>query len=238
MRAQRPAHAVPALEGVAEHLPFDDRSLDAAMATLKVHQWPDLRAGLREMRRVTRGSVVVLTFDGDALDRFWLADYTPRADGGRAPALPGARRYRRRARRGSHRQRRPRAAGLPRRLHRGVLRRGPKPSSSRRRGAPSRHGGSSTTRFRRGSWSGCAPTSRPACGTSATGRGATRTSSKGHFGSSCRASLRPRLSPPDRRLLIADRSSPIGARGTQSDAEGSSSPTAVRSARVNVPISS
>ena len=77
MRAQRPAHAVPALHGVAEHLPFDDRSFDAAMATLTVHQWPDVRAGLREMRRVTRGPVVVLTFDGDALDRFWLAHYTP-----------------------------------------------------------------------------------------------------------------------------------------------------------------
>ena len=77
MRAQRPAHAVPALHGVAEHLPFDDESFDAAMATLTVHQWPDMRAGLREMRRVTRGPVVVLTFDGDALDRFWLADYAP-----------------------------------------------------------------------------------------------------------------------------------------------------------------
>ena len=47
------------------------------MAMVTVHQWPDVRAGLREMRRVTRGPVVVLTFDGDALDRFWLADYVP-----------------------------------------------------------------------------------------------------------------------------------------------------------------
>jgi SAM-dependent methyltransferase len=77
MRAQRPAHAVPAMDGVAGHLPFDDRSFDASMAMVTVHQWPDLRAGLREMRRVTRGPVVVLTFDGDALDRFWLADYVP-----------------------------------------------------------------------------------------------------------------------------------------------------------------
>ena len=29
----------------------------------------------RELRRVTRGPIVVLTFDGDALDRYWLADY-------------------------------------------------------------------------------------------------------------------------------------------------------------------
>jgi SAM-dependent methyltransferase len=77
MRAQRPAHAVPAVDGVAGHLPFDDGSFDASMAMVTVHQWPDLGAGLREMRRVTRGPVVVLTFDGDALDRLWLADYVP-----------------------------------------------------------------------------------------------------------------------------------------------------------------
>jgi SAM-dependent methyltransferase len=77
MRAQRPAHVVPAVHGVAEHLPFDDSSFDAAMAMVTVHQWPDLRAGLHEMRRVARGPVVVLTFDGAALDRFWLADYVP-----------------------------------------------------------------------------------------------------------------------------------------------------------------
>jgi SAM-dependent methyltransferase len=77
MRSQRPAHTVPAVDGVAEHLPFDDKVFDASMAMVTVHQWPDMRAGLREMRRVTRGPVVVLTFDGDTLDRFWLADYVP-----------------------------------------------------------------------------------------------------------------------------------------------------------------
>lgn len=90
MRGQRPDHAVPALPGVAEHLPFDDDSFEASMAILTVHQWPDLRAGLREMRRVTRGPVVVLTFDGDALDRLWLADYVPElieAERRRYPAL-------------------------------------------------------------------------------------------------------------------------------------------------------
>jgi ubiquinone/menaquinone biosynthesis C-methylase UbiE len=77
MRAQRSVHTVPALNGVAEYLPFDDGSFGAAMATLTVHQWKDVDAGLREMRRVARGPVVVLTFDGDALDGFWLADYVP-----------------------------------------------------------------------------------------------------------------------------------------------------------------
>ncbi|MEU4217394.1 class I SAM-dependent methyltransferase [Actinoplanes sp. NPDC026623] len=77
MRAQRPATAAPALDATAEHLPFDDDSFDAAMATVTVHQWPDPGRGLAELRRVARGPVAVLTFDGDALDRLWLAEYAP-----------------------------------------------------------------------------------------------------------------------------------------------------------------
>jgi hypothetical protein len=77
MRAQRPAHLAPALRGSAESIPLDDRSVDASMAMITVHQWRDLDAGLRELRRVTRGPIAILTFDGDALDRFWLADYVP-----------------------------------------------------------------------------------------------------------------------------------------------------------------
>lgn len=77
MRAQRPPSCVPAIDASAEKLPLDDHSVDAAMALVTVHQWRDLDAGLRELRRVTRGPVVVLSFDGDALDRFWLADYAP-----------------------------------------------------------------------------------------------------------------------------------------------------------------
>ena len=77
MRAQRPAHLGPAVDGVAEKLPLDDQSFDAAMALVTVHQWPDLAKGLHELRRVTRGPIVVLTFDGAALDRWWLADYAP-----------------------------------------------------------------------------------------------------------------------------------------------------------------
>ena len=90
MRAQRPPHAVPAIDACAERLPFDDRAFDASMATVTVHQWPDLARGLRELRRVTRGPVAVLTFDGDALDRFWLADYVPElvaAERKRLPAI-------------------------------------------------------------------------------------------------------------------------------------------------------
>ena len=77
MRAQRPRHLAPALDATAERLPFGDDSFDAAMATITVHQWADAERGLRELRRVSRGPVVVLTFDGDALGLFWLAEYAP-----------------------------------------------------------------------------------------------------------------------------------------------------------------
>lgn len=77
MRAQRPSHLAPAIDAVAESLPFDDAAFDAAMAMLTVHHWPDIEAGLHEVRRVTRGPVVVLTFDGPALERFWLNEYAP-----------------------------------------------------------------------------------------------------------------------------------------------------------------
>jgi SAM-dependent methyltransferase len=77
MRAQRPAGLAAAIDGTAEDLPFPDGAFDAAMTTFSVHQWGDLRAGLREIRRVTRGPVVILTGDPARLRRFWLASYAP-----------------------------------------------------------------------------------------------------------------------------------------------------------------
>lgn len=77
MRAQRPAHLPTAVDAVAERLPFDDGAFDAAMTTFSVHQWSDLEAGLREMRRVTRGPVAVLTCDPDLVREFWLYEYAP-----------------------------------------------------------------------------------------------------------------------------------------------------------------
>lgn len=90
MRAQRPAHLSEAIDATAEALPFADDSFDAAMATVTIHQWADTDRGLRELRRVSRGPVVILTFDGDALDSFWLADYAPEliaAERRRYPAI-------------------------------------------------------------------------------------------------------------------------------------------------------
>ncbi|HMM92005.1 class I SAM-dependent methyltransferase [Bradyrhizobium sp.] len=77
MRDQRPSHLPPAIDAVAEHLPFGDNSFDAAMSTFSVHQWKDLAAGLRELRRVTKGPVVIMSCEPTELDRFWLHAYCP-----------------------------------------------------------------------------------------------------------------------------------------------------------------
>ncbi|MFE3907874.1 methyltransferase domain-containing protein [Streptomyces sp. NPDC059153] len=77
MRAQRPAELATAVEAVAEDLPFPDGHFDASMTLFSVHQWSDATAGLREMRRVTRGPVVVLTCDPARVRDFWLYEYGP-----------------------------------------------------------------------------------------------------------------------------------------------------------------
>src|SRR4029077_9247486 len=81
MRAQRPAGAARCVDAVAESLPFEDQSFDAAMAFATIDHWQDPIAGLREMRRVAR-RVVVFTKDFSDPDLFWLdRDYLPeRAD--------------------------------------------------------------------------------------------------------------------------------------------------------------
>lgn len=90
MRAQRPASLPAAVDAVAEDLPFADGAFDGAMTTFSVHQWSDLAAGLREMRRVTRGPVVVLTCDPALVRDFWLYEYAPLvldAEARRYPAI-------------------------------------------------------------------------------------------------------------------------------------------------------
>ena len=76
MIRQRPASAASVIQGHAENLPFDDNSFDASMAILTVHHWADKEKGLKEMRRVTRGPIVILTFD-PSFRGYWLADYIP-----------------------------------------------------------------------------------------------------------------------------------------------------------------
>ena len=89
MRAQRPAGLAMAIDATAEDLPFADNAFDAAMTTFSVHQWSDLRAGLREIRRVTRGPVVIMTGDPERLRRFWLNEYVPEVIDTEARRYPG-----------------------------------------------------------------------------------------------------------------------------------------------------
>jgi len=77
MLSQRPPSAAPAVQAVAEALPFQDQAFDVVLAILTVHHWSDQRRGLEECARVARDRVVILTWDPDA-EGFWLVrDYFP-----------------------------------------------------------------------------------------------------------------------------------------------------------------
>ncbi|MBB5790361.1 class I SAM-dependent methyltransferase [Jiangella mangrovi] len=90
LRAERPAALAEAIDATAEELPFADDTFGAAMATFAVHQWRHLELGLAQLRRVTRGPVVILTCDPAMLHRFWLTEYAPEvvdAEARRYPAI-------------------------------------------------------------------------------------------------------------------------------------------------------
>jgi len=88
MRAQRPDHLSEAIDATADALPFADDTFDASMASVTVHQWPDLARGLGEMRRVTTGPVVILTFDPTPTTTWWLWDYIPEVFAVEARRMP------------------------------------------------------------------------------------------------------------------------------------------------------
>jgi SAM-dependent methyltransferase len=90
MRAQRPDWLTTAIDATSQELPFADGNFDASMATVTVHQWPERAKGLAEMRRVTRGPIVIMTFDPVPPQQWWLMDYAPEVlelDGRRMPAI-------------------------------------------------------------------------------------------------------------------------------------------------------
>jgi SAM-dependent methyltransferase len=81
----------------AERLPFEDDAFDASLAQLVVHFMADPVAGLREMRRVTRGGGVVAACvwdhagGGGPLSVFWEAAHALDADVADESRLAGAR---------------------------------------------------------------------------------------------------------------------------------------------------
>lgn len=80
MTAQRRAGAAPCVRALAEALPFSDEVFGAAMSVLSLHHWTDKPRGLAEMRRVTRGPVVLFGgTDRELNTSWWLHDYFPAA---------------------------------------------------------------------------------------------------------------------------------------------------------------
>lgn len=77
MIAQRPSGAAAAVQAPAEDIPARASSFDAAMAILTIHHWSEQRRGVDEMRRIARDRVVILTFEPDRLQQWWLNDYAP-----------------------------------------------------------------------------------------------------------------------------------------------------------------
>ena len=76
MLDQRAPQAAPAVQGVAEHLPFADDSFDATLGVLTMHHWPDRHRGLREAARVAPLHVYTV-YDPLETTHFWLLDYFP-----------------------------------------------------------------------------------------------------------------------------------------------------------------
>ncbi len=74
MIRQRPSDAAPVIQARAEALPFSDDSFAAALAVLTIHHWVDRGRGLAELCRVSHDRVVLLTFDPDLTQPFWLVD--------------------------------------------------------------------------------------------------------------------------------------------------------------------
>jgi SAM-dependent methyltransferase len=79
MASQRPRELAPAICASAGALPLRDASVDAAMAILSLHHWDEERErGARELRRVARDRVVILTYDSRVSAEMWLmAEYLP-----------------------------------------------------------------------------------------------------------------------------------------------------------------
>jgi SAM-dependent methyltransferase len=79
MAAQRPSTRVPAIRAGADSIPLRDKSVDASMAVLTLHHWDEAQErGVRELARVARERVVILTYDVEVSNSMWpMAEYLP-----------------------------------------------------------------------------------------------------------------------------------------------------------------
>lgn len=73
MAQQRARRLAPALRASAGQLPLRDGAVDASMTVLSLHHWDaEQERGVRELRRVAAGPVVILTYDPRVSGEMWL----------------------------------------------------------------------------------------------------------------------------------------------------------------------
>jgi SAM-dependent methyltransferase len=79
MSAQRCHPLACVIQARADNLPLHDQSIDAAMAILSLHHWDEgQERGVRELRRVAREAIVLVTIDAAVSGAMWLmAEYLP-----------------------------------------------------------------------------------------------------------------------------------------------------------------
>ena len=77
MIRQRPVNSAPVVRASAMALPFRDHSFSAAMAILTIHHWSDRDAGIRELKRVAKRRVVILTWEPPQTPFWLMCDYLP-----------------------------------------------------------------------------------------------------------------------------------------------------------------
>lgn len=92
MIRQRPPNAAPVIVGEAERIPLIAQSVDAVTAFMTVHHWLDVPKGLRELRRVARRRVVIMTYlpeSGTFPDRWITNLYFPGIAAAHRRRMPG-----------------------------------------------------------------------------------------------------------------------------------------------------
>ncbi len=80
MILQRNNSQVNLIQGIAEQIPFKNNIFDVSMGILTIHHWSDITLGLKEMARVTKNKIILLTWIGYGND-FWLENYIPEITG-------------------------------------------------------------------------------------------------------------------------------------------------------------
>lgn len=61
----------------ADNIPLDDCKADASVLILSIHHFSDLEKCIKEINRITKEKILILTFDPEIYTKYWLFDYIP-----------------------------------------------------------------------------------------------------------------------------------------------------------------